>query len=81
MDNLEQSDEEKDPMLKNELGKDMSDQEHLASLVNEQDILKITITKLNTDGSTEVIWDLQDFLKGNKDKTAHFVRSIERVKN
>ena len=56
----------------------MPDQEHLAQLINEQDIIKITITKLRTDGSTEIIWDLQDFLKGNKDKTQYFIRSIER---
>lgn len=44
--------------------------EEFVDQVNENEILKVQIYKLDSDGNTDQVWDLGEYLENNKDKTS-----------
>lgn len=56
------------------------DDDEFVTEVNENEILKIQIFKLDPDGNADQVWDLGDYLENNKDKTSQLVKNIERKK-
>jgi|TARA_B110000285_G_C15010829_1_gene556349 hypothetical protein len=56
------------------------DDDEFVTEVNENEILKIQIFKLDPEGNADQVWDLGDYLENNKDKTSQLVKNIERYK-
>jgi len=46
--------------------------------INEQEALKIEISKLRPGGDMEQIWKLEDYIEYNKDKTNKVIKVIHR---
>jgi hypothetical protein len=53
-----------------ENGEEEDADEEFIDLVNDNEVLKIQIFKLDPEGHAELVWDLQEYLENNKEKTA-----------
>lgn len=71
-------DEEEEKKEQTEIKQEESEDNEFVYKINERKAIKLTIYKLQGNGSIDQVWDLHEYLEYNKEKTSGFIKNIER---